>query len=82
MFVDGPIGNHSMKGSRLQALVDCAELGGSELPGNLAKINTPLKQEVWRRELANHPDGVFAACVTQGITEGFRIGFEPYAHEV
>ena len=69
MYVDGPIGNHSVKGSQLQALVDCVESG-------VAKINMPLKQEVWRRELADHPDGLFAVCVIHDITEGFRIGFE------
>lgn len=46
------------------------------LPEHLSKIVTPLKQEVWQRELADYPERLLAKLVVQDITEVFRIGYE------
>lgn len=39
------------------------------------QVKTPLKVEVWKRELSRHPDQQFAEYITAGIESGFRIGF-------
>ena len=49
--------------------------GGAPRP--LTESDDPLKREVWRQKLADHPDKVFAVRIVQGIAEGFRVGFEP-----
>ncbi len=49
------------------------------LPAALLEITTPLISRVWERELATHPDQKFARYVTQGIKQGFRVGFNHVA---
>ena len=39
-------------------------------------IVNPLNVEEWRRCLECHPDEEFFACIINGISESFRIGFE------
>ena len=46
-----------------------------EMPGELSQITTPLKVQAWREGLQHHPDANFSQYVIQGISEGFRIGF-------
>ena len=46
-----------------------------QLPEVLCQISTPASSEVWRRELAGHPDQAFTNYVVQGLEQGFRVGF-------
>ena len=39
------------------------------------RVVTPLRSEVWERELEAHPDQVFVDYIVTGIKMGFRIGF-------
>ena len=39
-------------------------------------IQTPLKLDVWKQELASHPDPGFVKYIISGIESGFRIGFD------
>ena len=41
----------------------------------IQSISTPLIQEEWQITLARHPDRAFAAYITRGIRDGFRVGF-------
>ena len=41
----------------------------------LTTYSSPLKWRDWDDCLANHPDRRFAANITNGIREGFRIGY-------
>ena len=43
-------------------------------------MTTPLRVAAWREALASHPDQEFASYIVQGITEGFRIGFDYNGH--
>ena len=38
-------------------------------------IETPLRWEVWQRELSAHPGSTFAIYILEGIRQGFRTGF-------
>ena len=42
----------------------------------LRGTSTPLKSDVWCRELLQHPDREFVEIILHGITEGFRIGYD------
>ena len=44
-------------------------------PKHLNAIITPLKQIAWQQQLAHHPDQGFTKYITNGIANGFRIGF-------
>lgn len=46
------------------------------VPEYLSNIVTPLKPEVWQRELADYPEKSLAELVVRGIECGFRIGYE------
>ena len=37
---------------------------------------TPLKAEIWSKELATHPDQLFCQYIIRGLREGFRVGFD------
>ena len=41
----------------------------------LQSVSTPLNTDSWEVLLAEHPDRAFAGYITQGLREGFRIGF-------
>lgn len=43
---------------------------------SLADIQTPVRLTAWQKGLANHPDQRFAKYVLQGLSEGFRVGFQ------
>ena len=49
-------------------------------PRDWYTINTPLKIDEWRQQLREHPDPDFVDYILQGITEGFRIGFNYRDH--
>ena len=55
--------------------MDCSDSTNPELPERLREVTTPMLSEVWKRELAEHPDRALVALVVQGIKEGFRVGF-------
>ena len=40
-----------------------------------ARPTTPLNLAAWVQELENHPDQEVAQYLLQGISQGFRIGF-------
>ena len=50
------------------------------LPEILTKITTPLKADVWKLWLSYHPDSAFSEYIIQGLTNGFRIGFDHMNH--
>lgn len=41
----------------------------------LIGIRTPLCAAAWNRALVSHPDRAFARYTSQGLRQGFRIGF-------
>ena len=40
------------------------------------EVHTPLKACQWSKDLQRHPDKQFCSFIVQGITSGFRIGFD------
>jgi len=46
------------------------------MPRVLGKIQTPIRMEEWRSALVSHPDTDLVQLVLQGISQGFRIGFD------
>ena len=46
------------------------------IPVWLQTVSSPLVQQEWARDLADHPDHVFRDYILAGITHGFRIGFD------
>ena len=46
----------------------------------LPEIHSPLQASVWASELSGHPDKVYVKYILQGISEGFRIGFDRRQH--
>ena len=69
--------DHAIRGYQLQALVDCSGTEKPKLLEQLRRIITPMHGEIWKQELADHPDRAFSTLMVQGIEEGFRIGFDP-----
>ena len=45
-------------------------------PRTLQHIVSPLRVEVWEEYLSKHPDPTFAQYLLQGLSQGFRIGFQ------
>ena len=45
-------------------------------PTHLCEVTTPLRHAAWLQALAGHPDQAFARYITNGIVEGFQIGFQ------
>ena len=45
-------------------------------PHTLQHIVSPLRVEVWEEYLSKHPDPTFAQYLLQGLSQGFRIGFQ------
>lgn len=61
----------------IQALVACSRT--KEVLGitpQLGKILTPLKKDMWQKELRNHPDKWLTKLLVEGIENGFRIGYD------
>ena len=53
--------------------------GKDPVPAWLQKVATPLILKQWIKELENHPDAVFTNYILNGISNGFRIGFNQVA---
>ena len=49
--------------------------GVRALPEGVGAIATPLRWEVWAKELRDLPDREYARYIVEGIRDGFRIGF-------
>ena len=45
------------------------------LPQELINVSTPLVVPAWDRALQAHPDRAFVRYIIDGLTHGFRIGF-------
>ena len=71
------LGQHFKYMSHL-SMMDACKPTGSEAPDllTIAPVVTPLVQQAWERELAAHPDSLFASYIVNGIREGFRVGFQ------
>lgn len=41
-----------------------------------SRIHSPLSASVWAHELSAHPDKAYVEYILQGISKGFRIGFD------
>ena len=41
-----------------------------------SEVHSPLLASAWAHELSSHPDKAFVEYILQGITNGFRIGFD------
>ena len=41
-----------------------------------SEVHSPLLASAWVHELSSHPDKAFVEYILQGITNGFRIGFD------
>jgi len=64
--------------SQLQELHNCCNLcnGEPRVPKYLRQIITPVNLSFWQVELAKITDQEFAGVIIQGLTRGFRIGFQ------
>ena len=51
------------------------------VPEWLQPVATPLRWSIWAKELEEHPDGKFRTYILNGITKGFRIGFDYRHHQ-
>lgn len=51
-----------------------------QLPTSLTHICTPLNIDAWALWLNYHPDQEFAQYILDGISQGFRIGFNHLGH--
>ena len=49
--------------------------GTNNLPTAARKVTTPLKPDAWLHMLATHPEQNLVKFFIDGITQGFRIGF-------
>ena len=45
-----------------------------QLPAECSRIVSPLRAEVWKKHLQDHPDKVLVGYLLDGIRSGFRIG--------
>ena len=52
------------------------EVKGGMLPMKLRHIESPIRVNVWRQSLTEHPDQRFVQYMLKGLEEGFRIGFQ------
>ena len=71
-----PVGNYPYIGD-LQGLTarrPCQSVQPLEQKGR--GISTPLQIKVWKQALAHHLDPAFRHYIIEGLSEGFRIGFD------
>lgn len=50
------------------------------VPEEIAVVDTPLNLEAWKVELRDHPDKEYVQYLLDGISGGFRIGFDYSSH--
>ena len=60
----------------LLSLESCQAPHIPALPAAAREVTTPLRAEAWEVALRGHPDRAFVGFILQGITQGFRIGFD------
>jgi len=65
--------------TQLLELDKCTPADTGALTPPLLHIQTPANIRKWERALSNHPDQQCARYIVQGLTYGFRIGFQ-YAY--
>ena len=41
----------------------------------LQSVQSPLSPDAWSKALSSHPDRAYAGYITNGLRQGFRIGF-------
>ena len=60
------------------ALERCTPAGSSNPPSHpaLLEVRTPLNVSAWREALSQHPDQTLASYIINGLSKGFRIGFD------
>ena len=68
-------------GPSYKYMEDLLKLGGCHLHGKSpawlgSKVMTPLVWEEWNDALRHHPDRRFRTYITEGIRNGFRLGFK------
>jgi len=56
--------------------IDSCRPTGPPEPLYSTDIVTPLNQQAWASALQNHPDQCFCRYICEGISRGFRIGFD------
>ena len=60
----------------LRALDSCRPLTSDNMSSQeRLKYLSPLQIETWSQELATHPDKDYVPYIIEGISKGFRIGF-------
>ena len=64
----------------LPALERCCPLVANTLPPFCCKIVTPLQANAWRTALICHPDVELQEYILNGISRGFRVGFDRNSH--
>ena len=64
----------------LLALDQCRAKKPWEPPASLGAIESPFRWERWAARLADHPDKKFSSYILEGISSGFRIGFNYSEH--
>ena len=62
--------------AQLLELDSCRPEAPVGLSSALEHIQTPARLDIWKRELAGHPDQQFARFILKGLSSGFRIGFQ------
>ena len=77
MYTGGMLENNTYVYRRdLLALDSCIPKGDCTHLIISPDVFTPLVLKVWTHELSSHPDKIFSNYILQGITNGFRIGFD------
>lgn len=51
------------------------------VPEWLKPVTTTLRWRIWAKEMEEHPDENFRAYILNGISKGFRIGFDHRHHQ-
>ena len=51
-----------------------------EAPEIIKEVESPLVVDKWASQLQDHPDQQFAVYILEGISKGFRIGFQYSSH--
>ena len=63
--------------SHLRALDSCRPpVSGSPSSSIEEKSHSPLQIETWSQELVTHPDKDYMSYIIEGMSDGFRIGFD------
>ena len=68
--------------AQLQELDGCKRQPPVILPPEMKHIQTPARLEVWKQLLASHPDQQFAGLILEGLSSGFRVGFQHHSSQL